>query len=247
MKLTVIGCGDAFSSGGRLQTTYLLESRDGLLLLDCGATVCLGLERAGRKPNEISTIVITHLHGDHFAGLVWLFIQGVFVTRRMAPLTIYGPPTIEARFKAATDALFAGALQASRGFELRFVEMHAGKPVRTGPFEATAFEMQHPSGAPSHGIRFKLRRKVFAFTGDTEWTEAIIACGAGADLYLMECFKFEGEPRAHTSFEQISRNLSRIDAKRILLTHLGPDMLARRNEVDDPRIGFAEDGLVVEI
>ena len=71
--------------------------------------------------------------------------------------------------------------------------------------------------------------------------------GQGADLYIMECFQFEGAPRFHTSWEAIERNLDRIAAKRVMLTHMAEPMLARRSEVTDPRVVLADDGLVVEV
>ena len=46
MKLHILGCGDAFGSGGRLQSSYLIEANDRLFLLDCGPTALLALKRA---------------------------------------------------------------------------------------------------------------------------------------------------------------------------------------------------------
>ena len=71
--------------------------------------------------------------------------------------------------------------------------------------------------------------------------------GKGADLYIMECYQFEGAPRFHMSWEAIERNLDRIAAKRVMLTHMAEPMLARRSEVTDPRVVLAEDGLVLEV
>jgi ribonuclease BN (tRNA processing enzyme) len=111
----------------------------------------------------------------------------------------------------------------------------------------TPFEVRHPSGAPPYALRFELEGKVLSFTGDTEWTDALVPTGRGADLYIMECYQFEGEPRFHMSWRKISRELDRIGAKRVLITHMGDAMLARRAEVADPRVVLAEDGLVLHV
>ena len=71
--------------------------------------------------------------------------------------------------------------------------------------------------------------------------------GRGADLYIMECYQFEGEPRFHMSWRKIAGELDRIGAKRVMLTHMAEPMLARRAEVSDPRIVLAEDGLVLDV
>ncbi|MBN9259735.1 MAG: MBL fold metallo-hydrolase, partial [Hyphomicrobium sp.] len=64
-KLTIVGCGDAFGSGGRLQTGYHVDLGHHRFLIDCGATSLIGLDKLRLDPNAISTIFISHLHGDH--------------------------------------------------------------------------------------------------------------------------------------------------------------------------------------
>jgi ribonuclease BN (tRNA processing enzyme) len=91
MKLTVIGSSDAFGSGGRLQTCFHVAHAHGEFLIDCGATSLIGLARQGLEPNRIETIYVTHLHGDHFSGLVWWLIHAIHVARRTEPLTVVGP------------------------------------------------------------------------------------------------------------------------------------------------------------
>jgi ribonuclease BN (tRNA processing enzyme) len=70
MKLTVVGSGDAFGSGGRLQTCFHVALGGDEILIDCGATALIGLQQLGLDPNRISKIFVSHLHGDHFGGLI---------------------------------------------------------------------------------------------------------------------------------------------------------------------------------
>jgi ribonuclease BN (tRNA processing enzyme) len=247
MKLTVVGCGDAFGSGGRLQTCYHVETAETRFLIDCGATALIGLNRLGVDPNTISTIFISHLHGDHYAGLVWWLIHAQHVSKRTQPLTVVGPIGVQARFETAAEALFPGSTGIARRYELRFLELKREEPLDVGSVRVTPFEVVHPSGAPPYALRFETAGKVLSFTGDSEWTESLVPAGRNADLYIMECFQFEGAPRFHTSWEAIKRNLDRIAPRRVMLTHMAEQMLARRTEVADPRVLLAEDGLVVEV
>lgn len=247
MKLTIIGCGDAFSSGGRLQSAFLLDSGPSRLLIDCGATILVGLEHMRLNPNSIPRIVISHLHGDHFAGLVWFLMHAAFVANRVAPLDIYGPPGVEARVHAAIEIMYPGVPALIGGFEVRYHEIQSRQPIDVGGVQVTAFEVVHPSGAPSYALRFEQGGKVFAYTGDSQWTDALIAAGLQADLYLMECYKFNGTPILHLSWTMIERHLDQIGARRIVLTHMAQDMLDRRGEIHDQRVTFAEDGAVVDI
>jgi ribonuclease BN (tRNA processing enzyme) len=247
MKLTVLGCGDAFGSGGRLQTCYHVETAGTRFLIDCGATTLVGFSKSGLDPNAVETIFISHLHGDHFAGLVWWLIHAQHVAKRTAPLTIVGPQGVRARFEAAAEALFPGSTGVARRYDLRFLELAREKPLDVGSVRVIPFEVVHPSSAPPYALRFEAEGKVLSFTGDSEWTESLVPAGRGADLYIMECFQFEGAPRFHMSWQTIERQLDRIAAKRVMLTHMAEPMLARRREVTDPRIVLAEDGLVLTV
>ena len=247
MKLTIVGCGDAFGSGGRLQTGYHVDLGDHRFLIDCGATSIIGLKRVGIDPNGIETIFISHLHGDHFAGLVWWLLHAQHVAKRSTPLMVVGPPGVEARAMAAAETLFPGSTKVPRRYDLKFMECHAGTPLTVGPVTVTAWEVSHPSGAPSHALRFEAGGQVLAFSGDTEWVEALVPVSADADLFIAECYAFDGPVRYHTSWEILQRNLPRITARRILLTHMNEGMLARRHEVTLPNVLLAEDGLVVDV
>jgi ribonuclease BN (tRNA processing enzyme) len=216
-------------------------------LIDCGATALIGLDRLGIDPNSIPTIFISHLHGDHFAGLVWWLIHAQHVGKRTVPLTVVGPEGVEARFKAAAEALFAGSTGVPRRYDLQFLELALERPLDAGSVRVTPFEAKHPSGAPSYALRFETEGKVLSFSGDSEWVESLVPAGRGADLYVMECYWFEGEPRFHMSWKTIQANLDLIGAKRVMLTHMAAPMLARRAEIADPRIVLAEDGLVLDL
>jgi ribonuclease BN (tRNA processing enzyme) len=247
MRLTRCRLRRCFGSGGRLQTCYHVEAAGTRFLIDCGATTMIGLSRLAIDPNAIPAIFISHLHGDHYAGLVWWLLHGQHVGKRTVPLTVAGPPGIEARFTAACEALFPGSSGVRRRFELTFAELLREQPLQVGPVRATAFEVSHPSGAPSYALRFEVEGKVLSFTGDTEWVESLVPAGRGADLYIMECYHFEGAPNYHMSWRKIEPNLDRIGARRVMLTHMAERMLARRSEVADARVVLAEDGLVIDV
>lgn len=247
MKLTIIGSSDAFGSGGKLQTCFHVASDSGQFLIDCGATSLIGLERQGIDPNGISTIFISHLHGDHFAGLVWWLIHAVHLVKRTNPLTVVGPAGIEERFGAAAEALFPGSTAVERRFDLIFRTYQDFVPLEAGGALVTPFVVSHPSGATSYALRFEVDGKIVSFSGDTEWVETLIGAAEGADLFICECFAFESAARYHLNWRTIEANLERLGAKAVLLTHLGPEALANRGSIRHPAVSIAEDGLQLEI
>ncbi len=69
MQVRFVGCGDAFGSGGRQNTCFHVTGASSNFLIDCGASSLPALKRCGIVRNDIELILITHFHGDHFAGL----------------------------------------------------------------------------------------------------------------------------------------------------------------------------------
>ncbi|MCP1547880.1 MULTISPECIES: MBL fold metallo-hydrolase [Methylorubrum] len=243
MRLQVLGCGDAFGSGGRFNTCFHVDASGGAFLIDCGASALIAIRRFGVEPNRIRTVFLTHLHGDHFGGLPWLILDGQLVSGRMEPLTVVGPPGTATRLPAAMEVLFPGSSTAERRFSVEVVEMEAGRPVETGGARATAFTMCHPSGAPAHALRIEAAGKVVSYTGDTEWVEDIVAAGRGADLMIAEGYTVERPVKFHLDWATLKRRLPEIAPKRLMLTHMSPEMIAH------PPDGYiaAEDGLVVTL
>jgi ribonuclease BN (tRNA processing enzyme) len=247
MKLTVVGSGDAFGSGGRLQTCYHVALPGEEILIDCGATAVIGMQRLGLEPDRVSTIFVSHLHGDHFAGLVWWLLYAHYVTKRTAPLTITGPAGIAARFTTAAEALFPGSSKIERRFDMRFLEYAEATPLVVGSVQVTPYEVSHPSGAPPYALRLEAGGKTLSFSGDTEWVESLLPTAKGADLFIAECFGFDVQVGYHMTWRNIDKNLDRLGAKRVMLTHMGIEMLAQRGQVRDPRVLLAEDGLTLDI
>ena len=247
MKLTVLGCGDAFGSGGRLQTCFHVEHEGRSLLIDCGATALIGMQRAGLDPNLVEAIQISHLHGDHFSGLVWWLLHAEHVAKRRVPLVIAGPAGIEARLRLAAEALFPGAMAKALPFELRFIEQVAGRRDTVGPFSVMPYAVSHPSGAASHALRLEGGGRTLAFSGDTEWVQALVPCAEGADLFLCECYAHDAPVRYHMSWQILSRHLPKIGARRVVLTHMNAAMLAKAQEARGAGVTVAEDGMVIDV
>jgi ribonuclease BN (tRNA processing enzyme) len=248
MKLTIAGSGDAFASGGRFNSCYHVGAASTSFLIDCGATSLHALRKVGLATNDIPTIFISHLHGDHFGGLPFVYIDALHPSRRTAPLTIAGPRGTEELFMALAEALFAGVTRAKAGFQLRFVVIEPfAAPLDIDGTRVTALEMNHESGAPSLALRFEADGRTLAFSGDSGWTENVVEAGRGADLYLLECYQYDLKLPMHMDYQTLAANFDRFDARRIVLTHMHDLMLAQAGKADLNRCILAEDGMVIDI
>lgn len=247
MKLTIIGSGDAFGSGGRLQTCFHVAHGEQSFLIDCGATALIGFHGLGLEPDDIGTIFISHLHGDHFAGLVWWLLHARFVSRRSKPLDIVGPKGTPERYKAAAEALFPGATEKALQHPLTWHEFEDRVPLAVNGIIATPYPVRHPSGATSYALRIEAGGRVIGFSGDTEWVEGLVEVATGADVYISECYGFDQPTRSHMHWRVIEENLDRLGAQRIVLTHMSHETLKRVSEIDAARVIVAEDGMVLDL
>jgi ribonuclease BN (tRNA processing enzyme) len=246
MRLTILGSGDAFSAGGRLMSCYMLEGGGRRFLVDCGPAVLTGLYRAGLTSNDIPLVFISHLHGDHFGGLPFLFIDAVYPRQRRTPLTLAGPLGLEARFRLACEVLYPRIASVKPDFELNFVELAPGVRREVEGITVTPFEVEHYSGSPSCALRFEVGEKVFAYSGDASWSGAVASAGKEADLYLLECYQYDRQLAMHLDYMTIDQNYAAIGARRTVLTHMGDAMLAARQHVDRTRYELADDGMVFD-
>lgn len=247
MRLTIIGCGDAFGAGGQLQTSFHVRSDRSTFLIDCGTSTLIGMRRLGLATNDIDMVCVTHLHGDHFGGLPWLLIDAQYASKRTRPLVITGPRGTEARFMIAAEALYPDITKCPRAFELKFIEYEERTPLELNGVTLTPFEVKHPSGAPPYALRFELDGKAIAFTGDTGWTDSLYAVAPDADLFISECFQYDVTLPIHLDYKAIDANYERLGAKQVLLTHMGEAMLAQVDKVDASRYLIAQDGMALDL
>jgi ribonuclease BN (tRNA processing enzyme) len=242
MRVTVVGSGDAFGSGGRFQTCVALApERTPTVLIDCGATSLVALRRQDIDPNEIDTVLITHLHGDHFGGLPFLILDGQF-RRRTRDLTVVGPPGTGDRLHQAMETLFPGSGSVHRRFEIHLME-HTDRHTRElGTLRVTPFEVRHASGAPAYAVRVESPTGSVAYSGDTEWTDALLEAAEGVGLFLCEGYS-PNPVRWHLDIDSLGRHRDRFTCQRLMLTHLSPSALVS----DLSGWEVAHDGLVVDL
>lgn len=93
-ELTILGSNSATPAYGRNQTSQVLNVDNKLYMIDCGEGTQLQLMKFSIKPSRIKHIFISHLHGDHYLGLVGL-LSSMHLNGRREELTIYGPPPLE--------------------------------------------------------------------------------------------------------------------------------------------------------
>ncbi|MBV8754317.1 MAG: MBL fold metallo-hydrolase [Hyphomicrobiales bacterium] len=245
MHITFVGCGDAFGSGGRLNTCFHVRAARSTFLIDCGASSLIGMNRCGIDRNAIDTILVTHFHADHFGGIPFFMLDAQFNTKRMRPLTIAGPPGLRDWYARVMETSFAGSSKTQTKFELNLVELESAQRRSLGDITVRPARVRHaPSEGPFFAYRIEVDGRTLAFSGDTEWVENLVEIGREADLLISECYSFGKKVPFHLDYATLQANLPRIKAKRVILTHLNTEALA---QIDATACEVAQDGMTVEV
>lgn len=256
MRLTVIGSADAFNSSGRGHSCYLLESEGaGALMVDFGPTALLGLRQAAFEPTRLDGIAITHLHGDHIGGFPFLVIDALYNGVRRRPLPILGPVRTRECLENLLDATYDDMKARMSLIPIEIDEFEPGETRSLVGYRIEAFAADHM--APPHRplcLRIEdPRGRVVAFSGDTLPCAGLFDAADGADLLVAECTRLEHPAGHHCTWEDWKREIPRLKAKSLMLTHLGSDVRGKIAELEAEVRGgaipvrFAEDRLVVEV
>jgi ribonuclease Z len=139
-EVTILGSNSAIPAHGRNQTSQLVSVGNSFLLIDCGEGTQIQLRKFKLKFGRIDFILISHLHGDHFYGLMGL-ISSFHLVKRERLLTIFGP--------SGLDEIITTQLKHTNtklSFPLRFVPTQAdGKNLilEEPMFRVFTFPLQH--------------------------------------------------------------------------------------------------------
>ena len=244
MRVTVLGAGDAFCNGGRRQSGYLIETGASSFLLDCGVTTLLALKSLRIPADIIDFVAISHLHGDHFGGLPFLFLEYLYERPRSRPLIIAGPPGTMDRVVTLHKAMYRELSERPMCFPLEFHELTPGQTKVLSGVTIFPFYVPHQEKEISFGYRVSSSGKSVLYSGDCGWNENLVHYSQGVDLFICECCYFHTRTNFHISYPTLSAESERLGCKRLLLSHLGREVLERLDEVS---LECAYDGLVIDL
>jgi len=241
MFVQCLGSGDAFASGGKLNSSFFIRSGSKKILLDCGASALIALKKQNLSAADIDIIVISHLHGDHFGGLAFILCEMIATGNRTKSLTIIGPEETEARTKQVLEYLFPG-VSVKPDTPVNFLTYVSGQALELENIQLTAYPAAHSAATNPHCLRLRIDNTIIAYSGDTGWTDELLRVSMDADLFICEGSTWTTPVKQHMSISELLTHMHRIQAKRIVLTHLGEEAI--RN-IDEIPLTVAVDGMVL--
>ncbi len=259
-SLTVIGCGSATPVGHRLSSAFAFRHQHRVFLVDCGEGTQMFLKDNHIHMQRISHVLVSHLHGDHFFGLVGL-ISSMHLFGRDYPLTVIGPPELEHIIRCQLEA---GDTELS--YPLQFVHTCSdGLNLlwEDRDLQLYSFPLNH--SVPTTGFLFREKEKPpfmrppksFAYCSDTVYDESLVSYIQGVDLLYHESTFLESESqlaqdRLHSTAGQAAMIARMAMAKKLLIGHYSArysdlQLFKREAEKIFPEVMLASEGLIVNL
>jgi ribonuclease BN (tRNA processing enzyme) len=274
MRLIVTGTGTPHPSLHRAGPSQVVEVAGDRLLFDCGEGTLHRLMRAGLRPNEIQDLFLTHLHLDHIAGLTGFLFGSFYLglrddARQRGRLQVYGPTDTDHVFGSLRGAYRVDmAHRLSMGvptegyFDETVSQVVAGPVLERPEYRITAAPADH--GIETYGFRVDYDGGSLVLSGDTTYAPSIVELARGADVLVHEAHMADARPTnpayapvwdaiaaIHSTPEQAGRVAREAGVRRLILTHLKPDVdpeqVRRRGATEfEGEIVVAEDLLQVD-
>lgn len=163
MQLTILGSSSATPTLHRHQTAQVLTHNGKHYLLDCGESAQLQMLRYGINQHKVAVIFISHLHPDHFTGLIG-YITTQSLQRRERPLHVYGPAGLQTIIE--TQLSYTGS-RLSYPLHFHSIDGLADGEVlfEDEQVQVSGLNLEH--GVPCYGFLFTERHKRFKLDKST--------------------------------------------------------------------------------
>jgi ribonuclease Z len=240
-ELIILGSSAALPVPGRNTSSQLLRVGNSAFLIDCGEGALSSLRRIQCNPNQVNKVFISHLHGDHYFGLLPM-LSTMHLQQRHSPLDIYADP----RFKEVFTLVF-GIAETKFSFPIRFHDLSYSKQEQISDeagIEVSSFPLHHR--IPTCGFTFKSKKAgwKYSYCSDTRFDKSYIdAIRNSSLLYHESTFLKDKQAQAHQKMHSTAQEAGKAarlsGAGQLIIGHFSaryPDVAPL---LDEARMEFA--------
>jgi ribonuclease BN (tRNA processing enzyme) len=239
-RVILLGSGNPNPDPHRMGPAAAVVSAGRIYIVDCGPGIVRRAAEAGVTMEQITRLFVTHLHSDHTAGYPDLIFTPA-VTGRKEALDVFGPPGIRSMTSHVMKAwkqdmaIRLHGLEPSvpRAYVVNARDMKPGEIYRDEAVRVLAFPVNHGSWKHAYGYRFEAPDKVIVISGDTTYSESLIAAAKGCDILLHEVYSRKGLAQRtpdwqryhsafHTSGPDVGRVAAQVRPGKLVLYHQLP-------------------------
>ena len=252
MKITVMGSASGMAVPHRSPSSYLVETKHCLYIIDAGDGMARQLIQYNVDLEQIQALFISHTHADHAAGLLGL-LQCFHLTGRRKALDIFLPSGVLPGFETLFP--YFHIFQEKWPFRFHLRPIMPGVVMETSGFRLSAIPNDHLKGnqryakkvgidCDSYSFRFlESENRQVIYTADIDSLDHLTSELNGVEVLISEC--------THVAVEAIIHAAMTAGIPRVVLTHIPPEMEREGLDLHDTpasmKITFASDGLIIEV
>ena len=251
MRLTILGSGTNVHPV-RAASGYLVLT-DQTILLDFGPRTMMNLIKTCVNRHQITHILFSHFHADHFSDFITFFFDAVIYAKygggHRADMTLIGP--------RGTVHLFQAIMRtfpnfSSPPFRVTLKEV-SNRAFTIGDTRIVPKAVNHVPDLSCVGYRIEHRGKVIVYSGDSQYCKALVGLCDDADLAILDCSFPSNKPGpAHLHAGQCGQVAQEAGVGQLVLSHFYPiadryDVKAQAGEQYGGRILKGKDLLTITL
>ena len=216
MKVELIGTG---SIGSKNISACALINEE--ILIDLPNGVIKRLKQTGHDVTKIKTVLITHMHGDHFFDVPFFMLERFF-TKPENSVKLYCPVGGKEKIKQLIELGFPGdyeKINAPINLEIIEFEDLQNEIISNDIFVDSKI-VDHHRTKPAHGFIIKEGNKSIGFSGDSNLCDAIEEIVQECDISVLDMSFAENKKPAHMGFDDIEYLCNKYKNKKIITTHM---------------------------
>ena len=244
LKIVILGSGNAFAQFNQYQSAHYIEfDENQKIILDCGPAILQAVQSSDVNIDDLDCLFISHLHGDHLAGLPFLLLYYKFVVNRInKPLHIYGPPGLLNQLENLFNGNYPNLLLNDNSlYEIHEIGLNETKKV-LGSVSVTSFEANHIPNAFGYTVE-KNNLKII-YSGDNEFKPEQIKYFDNGTVLIHEMNTMDSTAGGHTSWILFKEHIDKILEKvgKIIAVHTSIDVRNENESTFEQKLIRARDG-----
>ncbi len=242
MRLILLGTGTSLPDPDRVQSGVLIEMDGRPILFDIGSGVLHRLTQLNIDLTRIQDIFLTHFHIDHSSDFLTL-LQTVWLLHGTHEFRIYGPPPIDEWYRGLITTAYPYLQNKVKIAQQVLAESDS---VHLGQCVITTCPTIHGS-MPSRAYRIECADQSIVYSGDTAPCDVLIELARGTDILIHECNWLDGDhpPHAHTSPSELRAIVESCHPKKVILTHVAPEVVENGIEVVSTVKGHSDSEVIL--
>lgn len=215
MEINIIGSGSIGATS--MSASTLIDKK---ILIDVPNGVVKHIKKLGYNTGEIESILITHLHGDHFFDIPFFMFDRYFYKNDNL-VNIYCPKGTKEKVKELFNIGFPGDFDRINDvINVKFIEFDGESKIEGKNFEAYSKYVEHGKFKSAYGYIVNINNKKIGFSGDSKLCNAILEIVSKTDISILDMSHAQNVSDSHMGVEDIKYLCNKYKNKTIVSTHM---------------------------